>query len=155
MVAVAQYPTNVWDGRTPTRDLDLYRPAEEADFDQIREEIKAVESQLLAAPWNIITLSGSWTHTVQAVPAWKKIGNHVHLKGVIEAGTLTDATTIFTLPSGSRPTTTLTFLVASSIGDTADAGAKIYIASDGTAKVHGMSTMVSIDLSNINFFTDQ
>ena len=77
------------------------------------------------------------------------------MQGAITAGTKTDGTTIFTLPVGARPTTTLSFAVAPSGSDAGDNVMRIVIANDGTAKVYGLTNTVSIDLSSITFTLDQ
>lgn len=56
-------------------------------------------------PWVALTLTGSWTNTSGAINAQYRASgvDEVEVIGNITAGTLTNGTTIATLPSGSRP----------------------------------------------------
>lgn len=151
----AQFPAAVFDGLSANRLLNQISPPDQYDYDQLVAEIQALQSALSIGNWIALTLSGSWTNGAQAPASYKVVGNQIRLKGVVGPGTKTDATTIFTLPAGARPASTLSFYLPASIA-TVDSTARLVIASDGTAKVYGVDNAVTaLDLSGVSFFTDQ
>ena len=98
-----------------------------------------------ATAWTAPTLLNSWTNTGGAFSPTgyrKSAGNIVHLRGKLTAGTLTDGTALFTLPSGYRPAYTEAFRVTSDKGGVdvnilADGNVKIYYAAAGAGSGNG------------------
>jgi hypothetical protein len=58
-----------------------------------------------ANTWHALTLQNGWLAYGSGfpTPAYRKEGDRVWLRGLIYAGTTTDGTTLFTLPSGYLP----------------------------------------------------
>jgi len=161
MLVPAQYPGSVWDGTSKTRSADdvtnTVASPDGHDWDQLAAEVIATQTQLNSSvpspgSWTSVgALSNSWTGTIK----YRLRGTEVMLTGVATAGTLTDGTTIFTLPSGKRPTNTIALPVCPDAGGTGDANMRVVIASSGTVKCYGLSSTTTIDFSNVRFFTDQ
>jgi hypothetical protein len=70
----------------------------------------------------------------------------VHLKGLIKDGTTTAGTTIFTLPVGYRPLSSLYFLVADSNGF-----ARLFVASNGVIAIEADANNTYLSLDQITF----
>lgn len=80
----------------------------EAGFD-------AVEA-VVSGSWNNVAFQNGWANYGAFLPMqYKKIGDFVHLRGLIDPGTLTNGTVLFNLPVGYRPQYTHTFPVLSAI----------------------------------------
>lgn len=153
----AQFPGKVWDGSTPSGRVtgDLKNP-DFNDYNQVVDEVQAVQSYVIPSAWAALTLTGGWTPAAsQGVPSYRTVGGRVYLRGVMAPGTKTDGTTIFTLPTALRPTNKQTFRLCSSGPDTDDTGAKILIGTDGTGKLYGVVNAISLDLRSVEFFVDQ
>jgi hypothetical protein len=149
----ASFPTTKWDGSTPTRkSMDTTREPGPEDFQQVVSEVQAVQDMLLnSTSWQTLTLAGGWTGSASVRVEGKK----VHLKGIINPGTITDATTIFTLPAGSRPAAKVSQMVAPSDTSPYSAGMRVVIDTAGVTKVYGIGgSVTAVDLSGVKFFTD-
>lgn len=71
----------------------------------LRRRISALEA---APTWTAPTLLNSWVNYGtggNAAGYWKDASGWVHLRGLVKSGTPGASSVIFTLPSGSRPTT--------------------------------------------------
>ena len=88
--------------------------------------------------WTAISLQNSWADyggAWQGARYRKDSNGVVHIQGLIDSGTTTATTLLFTLPVGYRPAATICL-----IGSANTALARYDIASDGTAKiVYGFS----------------
>lgn len=91
----------------------------------MQNQAQAVESSL--ASFGGIAAPGSWTTLTPAVGSgassplrplgYRKVGNYVEARGRLNAGgsSISSGTTLFTFPSGFRPTGTLTLVLASGL----------------------------------------
>jgi len=101
--------------------------------------------------WTAVTLQNSWvnydtTYGVTALTYIRKIGNVVFLRGLVKSGTI--GATIFTLPTGWRPSINIIFSTVS-----ASAFAEMRVNSNGTVvATSGNNTWYSLACS---FIADQ
>ncbi|KOS04162.1 hypothetical protein [Paenibacillus polymyxa] len=105
--------------------------------------------------WAAVTFANSWTsYTGRTVGYIKKTDGIVHIRGSITGGTVTNGTTIFTLPAGFRPTQNMSFVVAFSKGDGTYGTGAVVVAVNGTVYVDGITNNTLIPLDSIIFPTD-
>ena len=102
--------------------------------------------------WTDFTLQNSWAAfgAPYFTPGYRTltVGSDVlvYTRGVAKSGTFTDATTVATLPSGARPSSSLNItLNKSGAGDPM----AWVIASDGTMKVFNMNDADQLNFDNI------
>jgi hypothetical protein len=97
----------------------------------------------LAPSWTAPTLLNSWTNLASFNTAGYYIDQLgiVHLRGVITGGTATSSTTLFTLPSGFRPTVTHVLAAPSN-----DAFGEVRVDTSGNVKIWvGATNWISLD----------
>lgn len=92
---------------------------------------------------NIPTFTNSWTAGTRA-PAYRKIGNRVQLRGLINAGT---ANAAFTLPTGFRPPQTV---LLSGV----NTAATVTAVTIDSAGVYTPQQAQNHSLDGISFYTD-
>jgi len=161
------FPTSIWDGSGENRPAPVELIDSSPDFDdwdQMTAEVISLEVQVggLLVSTNLeewqdfSSLSNNWTNKTGYTASYKKWGSLIKVRGAVVPGTITDGTTITTLPVGFRPAHILSFPVVGSEVDAEDVNAKVVIGTDGTIKIYNLtSTTVSIDLSTIIFFDDE
>lgn len=101
--------------------------------------------------WHDVTFSIGWQNhsdTYQSAQ-YKKIGNHVFLRGLIKNPNASPSTNILTVPSGFRPTKCTYFVVNEN-----DAFCSAYMSPEGVLNVASYTQNEWIDISNINYFVD-
>lgn len=149
----------VWDGSSPSRaDTLVHRAPDPEDWNKIVEQLQDAQGAVLDTGNSTFALSNSWTaKSSYGTPSARKIGDEVQLSGGITAGTKTDGTTLFTLPAGYRPANPRAFPVCPAGSDTIGAdgnlGSRVLVAADGTVKIYGATSTVSLDLSTVRFHT--
>lgn len=152
-----QFPNTVWDGTTPTRKISTeFAAPDGSDWDQLVGELQAAQTAILDTGNSSIALSNSWTQkSTYGTVSYRKIGNEVQMSGGATAGTVTDGTTILTLPAGFRPTNPRSFDVAPAGSDTIGSanGTHLLLGTDGTVKIYSATGAVSIDFSSVRFHT--
>lgn len=84
--------------------------------------------------------------------AYRKVGGVVYLRGLAAGGTTTDGTSVFTLPTGFRPSATEAFPIANAASPTNDT--RIEITAAGAVTVYGPVNNSYVGLSGINFFSN-
>lgn len=103
------------------------------------------------------TLQASWANKTgyQAAQFSKDKFGLVRLRGVIDTGTKTAGTTIFTLAAGNRPQAKCVFQVSPEVDATSNNSGEVVIDTDGTVKVGGTALTASsyISLAGIVFDT--
>lgn len=161
-----KFPNTIWDGssvKRPAPVSEIDHTPEVEDWDQITSEVIALENATAAlqtatavVAWTDITLTNGWTNKASnAHLGYKMVGTHVSLRGVIVPGTMTNGTSVGTLPLAARPTNKHSFPVVAAGGDTNDTSVvTVLVGTDGTLKVYGVSASTSLDLSPIQFHTD-
>lgn len=112
--------------------------------------VKALAKTTTDSGWVAAALENVWKNTGGAflTGAYRKQGNQVRLRGLIEGG-LTE-TTAFTLPEGFRPTATVIAPASSGENKTGN----VHIASTGIVEPHYTSVTKIISLDGIMFTTD-
>lgn len=88
--------------------------------------------------WTTPTLSNGWTVNVTYGIQHRVMKGILYITGVVTAGTKTNGTEIFTLPSGSCPATARAQPVGS-LESGADAGAHVTISTDGAVEVQNIN----------------
>lgn len=90
------------------------------------------------------TLVNAWVNSYanQFARYYKDNFGMVHIYGRIKSGTMTDGTTVFTLPAGYRPKETIYVQ---------GRGTNYQIATDGTVKIYACSANLDVGLDNIHF----
>jgi hypothetical protein len=101
--------------------------------------------------WVTATLGNSWVSfdggATFDIPSYRLLNRVVYLKGLMKSGT--SATTVFTLPVGSRPLKSIQFIGVSTTG-----AAKIRIDNAGNVSVQSYTTGGSnadVSLNGISF----
>jgi hypothetical protein len=154
-----QFPNNVWDGTTPSRSVaNEYAAPDPKDWNQIVAELQAAQTFTLPPSATTITLNNSWTNKASFAPAsYRKIGTEVKLNGSVVPGTLTNGTSILTLPIGFVPADSITLTVCPSGSDTLGTSdfPRVVVTPAGDVKIFGAAGCQSIDLANVHFHTDQ
>lgn len=97
-----------------------------------------------------LTLQNSWTARPSTVPAVSKVGNTVHVCFSITGGTLSVNTTLFTLPTGFRPTSTVEFMLTNTNGTTTVAIFG-FVDTSGAVKLGVAATYSNILMGNFSF----
>jgi len=94
----------------------------------------------LEGSWLSLTPTNGWT-TVSGRQSlrYRKIGTTVEVQFVLENGTYTVGTTVFTMPSTYRPPTMIVVPIASA-DVTAGKGARMNISSTGVAQIYGVDS---------------
>lgn len=85
------------------------------DVEQLQAEVATLQTQVAALQalhtdtgWQNITLNSGWTYTYESDrPMYRKIGNHVFLRGLVD-GSSAAGTVIANLPAEIRPGITFT-----------------------------------------------
>ena len=126
----------------------------QAAIGELENEIDAVQSDVAAiaqGSWSNLSLTSGWSDYAGRQDAeYRKVGDEVQLRGVIDGGTTTSGTTIATLPSGFRPPAEDLFPIAGS-GDIG--GGYILVKSNGVMEVWGISANGALGLSGVRFST--
>lgn len=102
--------------------------------------------------WSAPSLGAGWANvgSPSRVVGYRKDQNgQVWLRGLISGGTITDNTTLFTLPATYRPSQTEKFRV-----DNNGSGASVAIFSDGTVRIFGATNNTQLSLAGIAFSPD-
>lgn len=140
-VVTASFPGSKWDGSPHGGNLEA----------QLVAEMQAVQDRLVnGAAWQALTPGNGWTQTAsQSVFGFRQEGMRIHLRGQITPGTITDGTTLATLPAGSRPAHQVALRVAGGGTSPTLAATKILIGTDGTIKIYGIDgTVTSLDVTS-------
>lgn len=111
------YPDGGNPGNVPYY-LQQLADAVDAALDDQDERLDTVEAAIADSGWIAPTLLNSWVNfgSTFDTAAYRKIGEVVYVRGLIKSGTTTSGTTIFTLPSGYRPSATRKAIVIVSGG---------------------------------------
>lgn len=98
--------------------------------------------------WTALTLSNGWTNTVnRRGAACRSFLNMVQLELQITAGTVTDGTTVATLPVGSRPAFQFGIPIAGTATTPPSASVgvpQVLVATDGTIKCYNCNGSISV-----------
>lgn len=106
-------------------------------------ETESYNTPALSNGWqHFSTTAGEW----QRAAYWKDLSGVVRLTGMIKDGTTTNATLLFTLPTGYRPAKNETFLVVTSTGE-----ARIDVYSSGQVRGSRGLDSTFTSLSGITF----
>jgi hypothetical protein len=111
-------------------------------------------------PWHGMTLANGWTvgSAGSQPPSYRFMApNIVHITGTLNAGTLTNGTTIATLPLGYRPlfiTTTSSQPMYVSGGSAVTLPPVVYIDSSGNVKIYNVPTGTVAIQFNVTFPLD-
>lgn len=104
---------------------------------------------------NIATFNGAWADIGDAgepAASYRRVSGLVHLRGRIFGGSTTDATLMFTLPSGFRPAADLLDIPA--VRGTTAQGAdpwKMTIRANGRVEPRGLTANTQVSLNGISF----
>jgi len=103
--------------------------------------------------WAAPTLGASWVNFgsgyTSAGYRMDKQGR-VWVRGLIKSGTTTDATVLFTLPSGYRPAGN----ILRTLGCNAGGNPYVVIGTDGTIKIYSVTGNTWLSIEGISFSTD-
>ncbi len=100
--------------------------------------------------WVTISLASSWVAYGGAYVAPRYVKDKqgvVHVNGSAKSGTYADGTTVFTLPAGYRPVSSLVVTVAAPMAGGGVNVPQAVIGSDGTCKVYNLSGAGYLHLS--------
>ena len=104
---------------------------------------EVVSSRSPLSQWTAPTLAGSWVRYGDGAlgPAYRRVGDEVHVRGVVKSG----SGTILTLPVGYRPVGICIYTVTAAAGV-----ARIQVGTDGAVTVAlyaagGSNALVSLD----------
>jgi len=118
--------------------------------------IKSLLDAIKAPPqdtWTAPTLGASWVNFGSGYTSAgyrKDTLGRIWVRGLIKSGTTTDATVLFTLPSGYRPAGNILRTVGSNSG----VNAYVVIGTDGTIKIYGSPGNTWLSIEGISFATD-
>lgn len=108
----------------------------------LETEVATLEAKAADSGWKAVEFENSWKNTGGAfmTAAYRKQGNTVRLRGVVEGGA--SGSVAFTLPAGFRPTATSAFAGAG--GSTADTKAQI-TTGGAVALTYSVTGIVAVD----------
>lgn len=135
-----------------TRPVDMDSPGHDyrgAEMEHVLDTIDAlvVYHNALVAAYTSITLSGGWTNRASYPTArYRKINADTALLMIlnITGGTVTNGTTIFTLPSGDRPAGIVQIPIITRIASTPQTMGALEITTDGAAKIYDIGSSTNI-----------
>lgn len=105
--------------------------------------------------WVTMTPQNSWTAIAALAARLENNGLVVRVKGSLQAGTTTDGTVLFTLPSGMRPTATRAFPVTVLSGAGLPViSSHVVVNTDGTCLMYGFGANTYVRLDGISFSTN-
>lgn len=133
-------------------DNDVADAAWFADITEAVNALKVSTDALAPGPWNTITLLAGWTNRAgYAVASYRKIfdGTALHVVINLSAGTQTNGTTIFTLPTGFRPLSTVQMTISTRIAATPQQMGALEIDTSGNAKIFDIGASLTIHANGI------
>lgn len=123
------------------------------DVAELQTNVAAIETAINGTPWETLPLlNGAVAYNASQTPQYKKIGNHVFIRGVFKG--ITERVVIAQLPVGFRPSQRIILCYPR----TGYAVTKFEIETDGTIKYVGFGDAINANtwfsFSDTNFFTN-
>lgn len=123
------------------------------DVAELQTKVAAIETAINGTPWETLPLlNGAVAYNAAQTPQYKKIGNHVFIRGVFKG--ITEPVVIAQLPVGFRPSQRIILCYPR----TGYAVTKFEIETDGTIKYVGSGDVINANtwfsFSDTNFFTN-
>lgn len=113
-------------------------------------QIQGKQDTIVETDWQEMTLGNDWENYGGSfsIASYKKRGNTVMFKGLIKGGTI--KTTIFTMPTGFRPSAAKILPATSNSGNTVE----LRVDKSGAVSVNNGTISSWVSLDNVNYETN-
>ncbi|HGK4866200.1 TPA: phage tail fiber protein [Yersinia enterocolitica] len=116
----------------------------------LQTKVETLETSIVTTPWISLVLSNGWTALSGYRAVYRKVNGMVYIEMTLGSGGSTvEGTTVFTLPSGYRPSSPLTIPISGRLAGIEGGQPRVIVTPNGEGKVYGTATGSSISLLSL------